>query len=152
MKRALIAVFMVLSFAAWAEDPKPVPLTEAQQNRVLKKQAALDDLQKQAKDLEIQASQMQAKFAAMQNQFNDLSRGSIPAAQKDLDDTEVAILAEHKLDKEKFQVDVKTLAIVAKAKPTAPPANAPAPTPESVVIPPPPPGPPGHPQTPVKKK
>lgn len=109
-----IALLLLLCTFAGAQDVKPLP--EQAQNKLLKAQHVLDEVQGHEKDLQIQfdatsntLKQIQTAYATAQEQEK--------AAQKGLDDAKASALKDAGLDAAKFDLDMKTLAPVAKPEP-----------------------------------
>lgn len=137
MKSKFAVLVLLLSLIVFAEDQKttppptppapaaeplkPVPVPDASQLKVLKAQHTLDDIVTQMKDLEQQFTTLRNQATAVNDAYGKL----IPqkAEAEKLRDGEITAAMEAiKVDKSKFDYDIKTGTAVPKSSPTPPAA------------------------------
>jgi len=99
-----------------ADALKPVPMSIASENRILKAEHSRDEVLKQEADLRDQFNQLQNASKQLQEKYADLQKKD-SAVSKDVDEQIEAAWKESGLDKSKYSADVAGFVFNPKTEP-----------------------------------
>jgi hypothetical protein len=105
MKQGLAILILVVStFPLFAQDQKPVTMSLAAENKILKAENNLAKITSAEQAINVQYMDLQNKASALQKQFTEEQAKEAPA-RKAVDDAQADAWKESGLDKAKFDAD-----------------------------------------------